>query len=109
MAEKICFIEYIGKVYETKIIEAAGKTIKFAPNEEWGGLKVAVVDPATAAELLRFPMVFREVDVREMVKTESNQEELPIEKISKSPEEFKKAMATDRERREQRHKKGKKR
>ena len=70
MAEKIVLIEYIGKVWDTKIMHSLdGEIIEFKPNPEWGGRKVAAVDPATAAEWLRFPTVFREVDVRELVKT----------------------------------------
>lgn len=93
------FIEYIGPKEEKK----AGGAL-FKANPDFDNRKVGIVDRETAEGLLRFPEVFKEFDVQKFV-----QGDLLVEKIPKSPEEFKEAMAEDRNRREQRHKKGKKR
>lgn len=73
MGEKIIkYVEYIGdkdkKRYYSNLHSA---WVEFAESEDFGGRKVAAVDPAIAEELLRFTNVYREIEVSEIVRETS--------------------------------------
>jgi len=62
-ADKIVkFVEYLGPKEEKKVSGAV-----FKANPDFGNRKVGIVDRITAETLLRYPKVFREIDVREFI------------------------------------------
>lgn len=99
------FIEYLGPKVEKKV---AG--VVFKANPDFDNRKVAIVDLITAEMLLRFPKVFRELDVQkyigESVKGQGSllEETKPVQ-VDNSGDSIREAMTNDRNRIDKRAKK----
>lgn len=81
MAEKLVkLVEYIGpKEVKRYYSNLYSEHVEFKANDDFGGKKVAVVDVNIAEELLRFPAVYREIEMREFAGEKvkgGNQEDL---------------------------------
>ncbi len=67
MADLVKFIEYLGDKEKKEYYDSENnEKVVFDSNDDFGGRKVAVCDVRVATELLRFPNVFREINVREI-------------------------------------------
>ena len=72
MADVIKYVEYIGDKEEKKYYSNLyTEKVVFKANKDFGGRKILPLDARIADECLRFPAVYREVNVSEIVRETS--------------------------------------